>query len=138
MKAKNILISVLFIFFFSGVSSVFAKEESKTMVYEGWLSAYAQEPTDHTMAYRLETGDIQEGYEVYIAVPECSRIGETGEIEFPDGIKKSYQVFDCASRDTETDDSSNWMKDNNIVAELDYYSWKEHGLGRAKLTKTSP
>ena len=72
MKAKNILISVLFIFFFSNVSSVFA------------------------------------------------------------------QVFDCASRDTETDDSSNWMYSNNIVAELDYYSWKEHGLGRAKLTKTSP
>lgn len=134
MKTKSILQSVLLVLFiFSSFSTVFAKEENKTVVYEGWLSAYDKEPTDHTIEYRLENGDIQEGYDTYIAVPECNRIGETGKIVFANGTEKSYQVFDCASRNVSEDNSHGWMKENNIIAEIDYYSWQEQGLGRAKL-----
>lgn len=132
MRRKQfITIFFLILYFFAAVSM--SKGSSKITIYEGWLSAYAKEPTDHTLEYRLETGDIQEGYEAYIAVPECNRIGETGVIVLPDGNQKTYQVFDCASRNTAEDSSHAWMTENNIVAELDYYTWKDHGLGRAKL-----
>jgi hypothetical protein len=108
-------------------------EKPDVVIDEGWLSGYAQEPTDHTISYRLGTGDIQHGFDVYIAVLDCDRLSETGTIEFSDGTRRSYQVFDCAQRgDSHT---YSWMEDNNIVAELDYYSWEEHGLGRAKLLK---
>lgn len=136
MKTKHIVTaSVLLVLLLLG-KPVFAKDEGKVDIYEGWLSAYDQEPTDHTLEYRLEIGDVQEGYDVYLAVPGCDRIGETGLIRFPTGETKTYQVFDCASRNTTEDQSKTWMEENNIVAEIDYYSWEEYGLGYAILLVT--
>lgn len=126
-------IVLLVVLFILSVEGIVGRSERR----EGWLSAYDQEPTDLTLEYRLSTGDISRGFGVYIAVPECNRIGETGIIELPNGQKETYQVFDCASRDLLNDSSYSWMKDNNIIAELDYYSYQEHGLGRATLYITN-
>lgn len=98
--------------------------------YEGWLSAYDQEPTMDTIYYRLGNGDIQLGFDVYIAVPNCKRIGETGTMIIGDSKPLTYQVFDC-SGDEATND---WMNGNNIIAEIDFWAWQKYGLGRAVIT----
>lgn len=104
---------------------------------DGWLSAYEKSRTDATYNYRLEVGDIQEGYDVYIAVPQCDRIGETGLIYFYDhALLRTYQVFDCASRNITVVPGYYWMTRNNIIGEVDYYTWQEIGLGRASLYKS--
>jgi hypothetical protein len=101
--------------------------------HEGWLSAYAEGPTVATLEYRYETGDIDEGYDVYLAVLDCSRLSESGVIKYDDGTVETYQVFDCAARDNK-DGTQSWMERHNIVAEVDYYTWKRRGrLGRAAL-----
>ena len=93
----------------------------------GYLSAYAVEPTIGTMTYRLEAGDVELGHDVYLAVADCSRIGEVGEISIGGGEWLDYQVFDCLGADAGYD----WMAANNIIAEVDYWSWQRHGLGTA-------
>lgn len=133
MSIKTLYTGILVIFLvFTQVNSVFAKSITKVQIYEGWLSAYDKEPTDATIAYRIENGDIEPGAEVHLAVSDCKRIGETGTIILPDGVEKDYVVFDCASRNP-NDPTREWLETNNIVGEIDYYTWKEHGLGRAKL-----
>jgi len=95
----------------------------------GWLSAYDMAPTIGTMTYRLESGDVELGHDVYLAVANCGRIGETGKISIGGGEWLDYQVFDCLGADAGHD----WMAAQNIVAELDYWSWQRHGLGRAMM-----
>jgi hypothetical protein len=96
-------------------------------VQSGYLSAYAIEPTVGTMTYRLESGQVELGHDVYLAVADCSRIGEIGEISIGGGEWLDYQVFDCLGADASYD----WMAANNIIAEVDYWSWQRHGLGPA-------
>ena len=101
--------------------------------YSGWLSAYDIEPSEATYEYRISTGDIEAGYDVYLAVGDCSRISETGTIRYNNGETERYQVFDCAKRDN-SDNTQTWMETHNIVAELDYEGWQRHPkLGRATL-----
>jgi len=97
----------------------------------GWLSAYDKEPTIATMNYRLTIGDVELGHDVYLAVADCSRIGETGRITIGDGEPLSYQVFDCLGSDADY----NWMAQQNIIAEVDYWTWQRHGLGRATMER---
>ena len=97
----------------------------------GWLSAYDKEPTIATMEYRLTIGDVELGHDVYLAVADCARMGETGRITIGDGEPLSYQVFDCLGADA----SHNWMAQQNIIAEVDYWTWQRHGLGRATMEK---
>ncbi len=86
----------------------------------GFASRYDQLPTDATLDYRLEMGEAQTGYPVYIARPDCSEIGLEYWVEYGNGWQLS-QVFDCAVRD-DSDGALSWMTNNNILVELDYYS----------------
>ena len=106
------------------------KQASSLELYEGWLSAYDQDPTMDTLYYRLDIGDVQLGHDVYIAVSDCKRIGETGTMTIGESGPLSYQVFDCLGDDIGHD----WMTDRNIIAEIDYWAWKKYGLGRATIT----
>jgi len=96
-------------------------------IMTGWLSAYDIEPTVGTFVYRLESGEIETGHEVYLATADCSRIGETGQISINGGSWLDYQVFDCLGSDAESD----WMTELGFVAEVDYFTWQRHGLGMA-------
>lgn len=95
----------------------------------GWLSAYAIEPTIGTLAYRLDSGDVELGHDVYLAVADCGRIGEIGHITIGNSEELDYQVFDCLGADA----SGDWMEAQNIVAEVDYWTWQRYGLGRATM-----
>ena len=109
------------------------KDGIKYDVEEGWLSAYDLEPSEGTYEYRLSIGDIEPGYDVYLAVSDCSRMSETGLIFFDNSTVETYQVFDCAKRNNE-DGTKTWMEQYNIIAEIDYNSWQRHGkLGKAIL-----
>ena len=92
---------------------------------DGWLSQYAQGPTDGTIAYRQEVGQIPEdlsGYAGVIAVEDCSHVGKDAYLY----IDKWHRVmvFDCLGRNVET----NWMEENSIVAEMGYYLTKDLDL----------
>lgn len=100
--------------------------------YRGWSSAYVEETTIGTYNYRLSIGDIEPGYDSYIAVNDCGRISETGIMIINDSVR-TYQVFDCARRDN-SDGTRTWMEESNILAEIDFYTWQDHpDLGRIEL-----
>jgi hypothetical protein len=103
---------------------------SPNTTHSSWLSAYEPEPTIATLAYRLDNGDIELGHDVYLATADCSRIGETGIITIGDSPPLNYQVFDCLGADAGYD----WMARQNIIAEVDYWTWQRYGLGRATMT----
>jgi hypothetical protein len=91
----------------------------------GYLSAYAQFPTDATIEYRQELGQIPHDlseFDAYIAVLDCSQIGETGNL-YTDVGTLYVLVFDCAGIE---DGGADWMIDNNYIAELDWYTWQEY------------
>lgn len=91
----------------------------------GYLSAHAQLPTDATLEYRQELGQIPTDlsqFDVYIAVLDCTKIGDTGKLYTDVGIL-DVLVFDCAGIE---DGGANWMVRNNYIAELDYYTWERH------------
>ena len=65
----------------------------------GWLSAYDMEPSAGTLGYRYAINDVQWDYDVYLAVADCSRIGDTGTMTYIEtGRELSFQVFDCSGR----------------------------------------
>ena len=88
-------------------------------------SQYTEMPTIGTVQYRLEIGDLSmadlDWAEVYIAVPQCWRIGERGYIKIEDNHWLRYIVFDCASRDPR-DRTRQWMEENNVLVEIDYWT----------------
>lgn len=87
----------------------------------GYLSAYDQVPTDATIAYHQELGNLPEdlsGYDVYLAVLECDNHGRTGTL-VAEGLALKFIVFDCAGIE---DGGYSWMVRHNIVAEIDYYA----------------
>jgi len=105
------------------ISNIHSSEQT------GWLSAYDEESTINQINYGLSTRQIQEGRTVYLATADCKRIGEVGLIQIGDSDWLDYQVFDCAGNDGTPD----WMGQNNIIAEIDYYTWQRYGLGRATM-----
>lgn len=88
----------------------------------GYLSAYAQGPTDATIAYRQEVGDLPydlSQYAVFIAVADCSLVGREATLYTAVG-QLSAIVFDCAGNDG----TPSWMETNRIIAEIDYWTWQ--------------
>lgn len=102
-------------------------------VDSGFISQYAKSPTDGTLHYRkyesMEIEDID--YDAYIAVKDCSMIGEEVWLQlwyddYESGPLKAV-VFDCSGHV----DTSEWMEEDNIIAEVDWYTARDHGfLGR--------
>lgn len=91
----------------------------------GYLSGYTQGPTDGTTLYRQEIGDIPRDlspFDTRIAVLDCSLIGSTGTL-FTEAGRLRVVIFDCAGR---SDGGNHWMKGNNILAEIDWYTWQFH------------
>lgn len=90
----------------------------------GFLSAYAELPTVATVEYRQEIGDLPHDiskYDVLIAVADCGLIGKEGVLHTIVGSLKAI-VFDCAGNDG----TPSWMEENNIVAEIDYWTWQKY------------
>ena len=92
------------------------------VVFDGYLSAYAEAPTIGTIAYRQAVGDIPQDlrpYNVLIAVADCSLIGKEALLISGGNVYEAL-VFDCAGNDG----TPSWMEQNNIVAEVDWYFWQ--------------
>ena len=109
--------------------------EAHTMT--GWLSAYDQEPSEGTIAYRCNTGDlpcddVEAWPDVLIAVADCSLIGKRGTMTYEDsGLELSVIVFDCSGHDVEPGTAV--LTAAGFVGELDYASWQTWGLGRVEV-----
>lgn len=112
--------------------------DDPAFVFDGYLSAYAKNPTVGTVAYRQIHGQIPENldsYDVLIAVPNCDLIGASGTLTvyqprdpaLPDDQPLIEQgtysalVFDCAGRA-----SHEWMIQNAIAAEVDFFFWRDN------------
>ena len=94
-------------------------------VMSGYLSGYDQLPTDATIAYRQETGQIPanlSSYDALIAVLDCAQIGQVGTLYTAVGPLR-IMVFDCAGVD---DGGHQWMVNGRYVAELDWYTRQLH------------
>lgn len=90
----------------------------------GYLSGYNEAPTVGTVAYRQEIGDIPQnlsGYDVLIATADCGQIGKVGTLYTVVGPLNAL-VFDCGG----DDGGHHWMRVNNILAEIDWYTWVAH------------
>ena len=91
--------------------------------HSGFLSAYAQIPTDATIEYQQEIGKIPldlSAYDGVIAVYDCSLVGETAVLHTIDG-DPVVMIFDCAG---ELDGGQAWMREGRYVAEMGYYLWQ--------------
>jgi hypothetical protein len=128
MKLHRLALAALLILMMT--TAVSASPSTNTQSNSGWLSAYDEEPTIDTYIYRLAIGDIELGHDVYLATADCSRIGEVGVITIGDNEPLNYQVFDCLGADAGYD----WMARQNIIAEVDFWTWQRYGLGRATMT----
>lgn len=90
---------------------------------EGFVSVYAQTPTDRTIAYQQERGVIPQDlspYDGLVAAYSCSWLGREGWLIVGD---QSYYVlvFDCAHYE-----SWRWMLTTPISVEVDYYFAQEN------------
>jgi hypothetical protein len=118
--------------------SVWRPEATET----GWLSAYAPHVMDWQVEYRIGTGQAPEHafdyYETFIAVADCSLIGDVWILRPVDaaagraGEWREALIVDCAG----SAHTVAWMTGNHILAELDYETWvdwqgyrNEDGLG---------
>lgn len=96
----------------------------------GYLSKYSEAPTIGTVNYRIHTSkqlpeDAWHRYDTFIAVHDCDLIGREGWLHIPaENLNLKAVVFDC-SGDLET---SQWMKDNNILGEVDYYTANKYNV----------
>lgn len=98
-------------------------------VSSGWASAYADGVFEATVEYRMEHGlwfavPDYDWYQSagYIAVNDCTRVGETATLIDPGGNEHRVLVADCGG--AEQHGGSAWMTANNIVAELDWKLWQ--------------
>jgi len=67
----------------------------------------------------------------YIAVYDCSEIGNIWWVESPNGIWESMLIVDCAMP-RGTDGAAEWMEENNVAMEVDYQTavrWGTVGRG---------
>lgn len=94
-------------------------------VTSGFLSGYDQLPTDATIAYRQELGQLPNDlsqYDAFIAVLDCAQIGETGVL-YTDVGPLRIVVFDCAGVE---DGGHHWMVNGSYVADLDWYTRSQY------------
>ena len=93
----------------------------------GYASAYAPGVFEATVRFRLDN-DIwrvtppRDWYTVhgYVAVSDCARVGEVTTLRAADGQEYDVLIADCAGDDGTPD----WMRENAIVAELDWRLWE--------------
>jgi hypothetical protein len=89
---------------------------------DGYVSAYNEQPTIHTLAYRRSVGDIPHlKVDGYVATLSCDYVGKEAILETSVG-NLNVVVFDCAG----ADGGHSWMRDNNMVVEIDYYLWRKY------------
>lgn len=96
-----------------------------TAVLDGWLSAYAQTPTDATLAIRQEWGQLPAdvtAYDGYVAVLDCAMVGQDATLHTAVG-SFDVLIFDCAGQ---ADGGYDWMVDGRFVAEIDWYLWEAY------------
>lgn len=99
----------------------------KTILLAGYLSAYALNPTVGTLNWQQENGHIPDnldGYDVFLAVEDCGMVGMDATL-YVAGDEHNALIFDCAGADAFSDGES-WMERNNIVAEVDFWTWQEN------------
>jgi hypothetical protein len=95
---------------------------------EGTWSQYGREPTIDQVYYHAQTtGKLENpfAYDGFIAVLDCARVGQEA-IAVIDG-RGAYRVFvfDCAAR---ADGTREWMGENAIIGELDYFLARRLGI----------
>jgi hypothetical protein len=97
----------------------------------GWASAYAPGVMQATVEYRLEHGywfshPPYDWYAVagYIAVNDCTRVGEIATLIDPSGKQWRVLVADCGGNEG-PGQGADWMTRNNIVAELNAELWNK-------------
>lgn len=94
-------------------------------VISGYLSGYDQLPTDATIAYRQELGQLPDDlsqYDALVAILDCAQIGQSGVLHTEVGSPRVV-AFDCAGRE---DGGYEWMTNGLYVAELDWYTRQQH------------
>lgn len=106
-----------------GLNALFG--QSDTVPYTGYLSAYDQTPTDATIDYRINSGEIDNNLDKYdgvIAVLDCNHVGKDALLVVNDN-HFLVKIFDCAGIE---DGGASWMIDNNIVGEIGFYLRDTH------------
>ena len=103
----------------------------------GWASAYAEGVMDATVAARMEHGywftePPHDWYQAagFIAVNDCTRVGEMATLIDPGGREWRVLVADCGG--AEVNGGAAWMTRNNIVAELDAGLWARLTAAQAR------
>jgi len=96
-------------------------------VESGNLSAYNEMPMKYTLKQRLEWNHITveqvRHADVFLAVADCSRIGEYVHVRIDGNDWQTGLIFDCAVQDN-SDGTLDWMEQNNILAEIDHITWR--------------
>lgn len=88
---------------------------------DGRASQYAQGVMDRVVRLKVRWGDIDlDSYHVvhgFVAVPECDRMGDI-VLARPVGQShwEAFVAVDCGGPDR----AYHWMKNNNIIVEVDY------------------
>lgn len=97
------------------------------LAVNGWASAYSPGVMEATVAARMEHGywftePPHNWYQAagYVAVNDCTRVGEMATLIDPGGREWRVLVADCGG----DDGGSEFMARNNIVAELDAGLWE--------------
>lgn len=99
------------------------------LAVSGWASAYDVGVMDATVAYRMEHGywftpPPRDWYLAagYIAVNDCTRVGEMATLVDPGGREWRVLVADCGG--DEPGAGAQWMTENGIAAEMDAVLWR--------------
>lgn len=105
---------------------------------QGWMSQYAPDVMRYTVktrVYDLEhlTREQVMAADVYVAVVDCSRIGEMGWISINGAPYEIYLVADCRGRNV----ADRWFEENNIIVEVDARTAERHdvlGVGGVRVS----
>ena len=93
----------------------------------GYLSQYAPTMMELVISNRQQMGQLPwdlSGYTVFIAMESCDEVGRTKYLTWGDGSVERALVTDCSGHY----ETSQWMWENNIIAEVDYNTAYRHGF----------
>lgn len=93
----------------------------------GYLSQYAPTMMELVISNRQQMGQLPwdlSGYSVFVAMESCDEVGRTKYLTWDDGSVERVLVTDCSG----SLETSQWMWDNNIIAEVDYNTAYRHGF----------
>ncbi len=96
-------------------------------VQYGLFSQYAKGPTDSQIWYHEEVTGLLSDYENYdgfVAVVDCSLVGEAAWISIDGSPWEHVFIGDCSGHVSTT----TWMKRAGILAEIDWYLKEKHGV----------